>query len=47
MCPQKLAGAGCTMGQLLEMDDQTLRKAGVVVAGQRGKILEEVAKLRQ
>jgi len=43
---QKLAAAGYSLNQVLEMDDQMLRKAGVVVHGQRVKLLEEAAKAR-
>ena len=35
------------MNQVLEMDEQMLRKAGVVVQGQRDKILQEAAAIRQ
>jgi len=42
---QKLAAAGYSLSDVLEMDDQMLRKAGVVVQGQRDKILREAAKL--
>ena len=42
---QKLAAAGFSLDQLLEMDDLMLRKAGIVVQGQRDKILQERNKL--
>ena len=39
---QKLAEKGITLAALKEMDDTALRKAGIVVKGQRDKILEAV-----
>ncbi len=38
--PQKLAAAGMTVEQLKAADDAALRKAGIVVKGQRDKVME-------
>lgn len=40
---QKLAGAGYTLKDVGAMDDSALRKAGIVVKGQRDKIIAAFA----
>lgn len=44
-CMQKLSEAGVTLDGLKAMDDAALRKAGVVVKGQRDKLLAAAAAL--
>lgn len=43
---QKLAAAGLSLEQVLLMDDRALRQAGVVVQGQRDKIMQAACQLR-
>ena len=45
ICLQKLESAGFTLDTLKMVDDAGLRKAGIVVKGQRDKILEAVKNL--
>ena len=40
--PQKLEAAGFTLESIKNVDDAGLRKAGIVIKGQRDKILEAV-----